>query len=133
VLVSSHLMSEMQQTADRLIVIGRGRLIADTTTAEMLRGLGQRQVRVRSSESDALSTELRKRGLTVARADGDELHVEDSTAEEIGALAHALNIPLHHIAEVEQSLEHAYRALTGSSVEYHGRLPEDAPAAKTAR
>ena len=132
VLVSSHLMSEMQQTADRLIVIGRGRLIADTTTEQMLRGLGHRQVRARSAAADALFTELRKRGFTVARVGGEELHVEQSTAEDVGAVAHALSIPLHHITEVEQSLEEAYLALTASSVEYHGRQPDDAAVSEVA-
>src|ERR687894_1913325 len=56
VLVSSHLMSEMQQTADRLVVIGRGRLIADATTKELLAGLGHRQVRVRTTQLEALGT-----------------------------------------------------------------------------
>jgi len=60
------------------------------------------------------------------RLDADELQVEDSTAEEVGALAHAANLPLHHIAEVEQSLEEAYLELTGDGVKHHGRRPEDA-------
>ena len=120
VLVSSHLMSEMQQTADRLVVIGRGRLIADTTTQEMLRGLGHRQVRVRSTESDALLVELRRRERAVSRVAADELHVDDSTALEVGALAHAAGIPLHHLSEGEQSLEQAYLALTTDSVEFSG-------------
>ena len=59
VLVSSHLMSEMQQTADRLVVIGRGRLIADATTEEIMRGLGHLQVRVRTSHSEVLGTLLK--------------------------------------------------------------------------
>jgi ABC-2 type transport system ATP-binding protein len=133
VLVSSHLMSEMEQTADRLVVIGRGRLIADTTTEELLRGLGRRQVRVRSSQADALLTELRRRGFTVDRVESDELRVADSTAEDVGALAHSVSIPLHHIAEVEQSLEDAYLALTGASVEYHGRSPEASTTTEAAR
>jgi ABC-2 type transport system ATP-binding protein len=108
VLVSSHLMSEMQQTADRLIVIGRGRLIADTTTDQLIRGLGQRQVRVRSSQADALFVELRSRGMTVQRVDTDELHIAGRTAEEVGAVVHAQHLPLHHLSEIEQSLEQAY-------------------------
>jgi ABC-2 type transport system ATP-binding protein len=115
VLVSSHLMSEMQQTADRLVVVGRGRLIADTTTEQLIRGLGARQVRVRSSQADALFVELRSRGMSVHRVDGDELHIADRTAE---------HLPLHHLSEIEQSLEDAYLGLTGSSVEYVGRQPE---------
>ncbi len=126
VLVSSHLMSEMQQTADRLIVISHGRLIADTTTEEMLRGLGQRQVRVRSARSEPLSVELRKHGFAVAHVDADELRIDGGTAEQVAAIAHSLGIPLHHIAQVEQSLEDAYLALTGTGVEHDGRRPDDA-------
>jgi ABC-2 type transport system ATP-binding protein len=125
VLVSSHLMSEMQQIADRLVVIGRGRLIADATTQDILRGLGGHlQVRVRSSQADQLLTQLREHGFTVQRVDAHELQVEDSTAEEVGALAHSVDVPLFHLSEVEQSLEHAYIELTSNSVEYHGRPAE---------
>lgn len=112
VLVSSHLMSEMQQTADRLIVVGRGRLIADTTTEEMLGGLTGRKVRVRSPQADDLFVVLRNHGLAVRRVggDGEELEVDGTTAQDVGGVAHAANIALHRIAEVEQSLEHAYLA-----------------------
>ncbi|MGS2619868.1 ABC transporter ATP-binding protein [Micromonospora sp. LZ34] len=82
VLVSSHLLSEMQQTADRLIIIGRGRLIADATTEDILRGLGHVQIRVLSTQSDLLLTRLRERGLTVQRVDTHELQVDGSSAEE---------------------------------------------------
>jgi len=128
VLVSSHLMSEMQQTADRLIVIGRGRLIADATTEDLLRGLGHRQVRVRSSQSDLLVSRLQERGLIVQRVDPHEVKVDDSTAEEVGTLAHASHIPLLHLSDVEQSLEQAFIELTTDSVEFHGRRAETAQA-----
>jgi len=124
VLVSSHLMSEMQQTADRLVVIGRGRLIADTTTDDLIRGLGQRQVRVRTSDPESFLTALERHGLAAERIDADELQVQDSTAADVGDLAHASRIPLHHLSEVEQSLEEAYLGLTGASVEYGGRAAE---------
>ncbi len=127
VLVSSHLLSEMQQTADRLVVIGRGRLIADATTAEILRGLGHRQVRVRSPQAVPFLARLQERGLAAQRVDEHELQVENSTGEEVGDLAHAFDIPLHHISEVEQSLEHAYLELTGAGVEFHGRPAEVTP------
>ncbi|TFV76783.1 ABC transporter ATP-binding protein [Blastococcus sp. CT_GayMR19] len=120
VLVSSHLMSEMEQTADRLVVIGRGRLIADATTGEILRGLGHRQVRVRTSQPDELLARLGEHGLTAQRLDGHELQVEGGTAEDVGELANAFSIPLHHLSEVQQSLEAAYLELTGDSVEFHG-------------
>ena len=124
VLVSSHLMSEMEQTADRLVVIGRGRLIADATTGEILRGLGSRQVRVRTSQPDQLLARLREQGFTAQRLDGAELQVDDGTAEAVGELANSFSIPLHHLSEVQQSLEDAYLELTGASVEFHGRLEE---------
>ncbi|MGY1801853.1 ABC transporter ATP-binding protein [Blastococcus sp. SYSU D00922] len=120
VLVSSHLLSEMEQTADRLVVIGRGRLIADTTTDEILRGLGHRQVRIRTPQADALFDLLRARDVPVTRVDPHELRVEDSTAEAVGELANSASIPLHHLSDVAQSLEAAYLALTGASVEFAG-------------
>jgi ABC-2 type transport system ATP-binding protein len=124
VLVSSHLMSEMQQTADRLVVIGRGRLIADATTAEILGGLGGRQVRVRTSQLEALGARLRDRGFAVRRIDEHEAHVEGSSAAEIGDLAHAWGVPLHHLSDLEQSLEQAFLELTDESVEFHGTAME---------
>ena len=124
VLVSSHLMSEMQQTADRLVVIGRGRLIADATTEDILHGLGNVQVRVRTSQPDPLLTHLRDHGWAVERVDGNELLVEDATAKEVGDLAHHVRVPIHHLSEVRQSLEQAYLELTSTSVEYHGRQAE---------
>ncbi|MFC6091276.1 ABC transporter ATP-binding protein [Saccharothrix lopnurensis] len=127
VLVSSHLLSEMEQIADRLVVIGRGRLIADATTEQILGGLGRLQVRVRSPRPDLLLAGFRERGLVVERVDEHELRVEDTTAEEVGRLAHACDVPLQHLSEVRQSLEDAYVELTGDSVEYHGGGGEAEP------
>jgi ABC-2 type transport system ATP-binding protein len=124
VLVSSHLMSEMQQTADRLVVIGRGRLIADATTEEILGGLGGRQVRVRTSQLEALGTRLQDRGFAVRRIDDHEAHVAGSSAAEVGDLAHAWGLPLHHLSDIEQSLEQAFLELTDDSVEFHGAAME---------
>ena len=120
VLVSSHLMSEMQQTADRLVVIGRGRLIADATTKELLAGLGHRQVRVRTTEPGLLVSRLQQEGRPARRVDDHELLVEDSTAVQVGDLAHSWGIPLHHLSDLEQSLEQAFLELTSDSVEFHG-------------
>jgi len=133
VLVSSHLLSEMEQTADRLVVIGRGRLIADATTEEILRGLGRGQVRVRSARSDALLARLRERGHTVERIDPEELQVEDATAEQVGDLANAADVPLRHLSEVAQSLEDAYLALTSTSVEFSGGDTEPEQTMEAAR
>ena len=130
VLISSHLLGEMEQIADRLVVIGRGRLIADATTEEILSGLGHVQVRVRSPEPDRLCARLRERGLQVHPVDAGELRVDGSTAEEVGGLAHASGVALHHLSEVRQSLEDAYLALTSGSVEYQGREPVTAGEAR---
>ena len=123
VLISSHLLGEMEQIADRLVVIGRGRLIADATTEQIVNGLGHVQVRVRGADPDRLLAGLRERGFEVRRDDAGELRVDGGTAEEVGGLAHSLDVPLHHLSEVRQSLEDAYVELTGSSVEYHGHEP----------
>ncbi|QFZ17853.1 ABC transporter ATP-binding protein [Saccharothrix syringae] len=126
VLVSSHLMSEVEQVADRLVVIGRGRLIADATTEEVVGGLGHVRVRVRVAEPDRLLAGLRAHGCEAHRADDRELLVTGCAADEVGRLAHALGIPLRHLSEVRQSLEDAYLELTGGSVEHHGRQAEAA-------
>ena len=145
VLVSSHLMSEMQLIADRVVVIGRGRLIADADLHDLLRGLGGvgaggdvdglggldgvggagggLRVRVRTPRPDELLRALAGRA-TVDRTAPGELEVCGLPAAEVGDLAHELGLPLHHLAEVEHSLENAYLALTDAGVEHHGRTPE---------
>ncbi|MGY1698989.1 ABC transporter ATP-binding protein [Geodermatophilus sp. SYSU D00766] len=130
VLVSSHLLGEVEQTADRLVVVGRGRLVADTTTAELLRGLGSRRVRVRCARPDLLLAGLAARGAAVERVDAHELRVEGLGAEDVGEVAAAAGAPLHHLSEVRQSLEEAYLALTAGSVEYAGSDPVPAGAAR---
>jgi ABC-2 type transport system ATP-binding protein len=122
VLVSSHLMSEVQHVADRVVVIGRGRLIADATVDEVLRGLGGHRVRVRTPSVDDLARVLAGRADAVERTGPDELEVTGWPASEVGDLAHAAGLRLHHLAEVEQSLEQAYLQLTEDSVEHHGQL-----------
>ncbi|MFW3169880.1 ABC transporter ATP-binding protein [Geodermatophilus sp. CPCC 206100] len=133
VLVSSHLLSEMQQIADRLVVIGRGRLIADATTEEILRGLGHHQVRVRSAQADTLAGLLQERGRVVQRVGVGELLVDGTTAEEVGELANAASVALHHLSDVAQSLEEAYLSLTGASVEYAGATEPAGTATEGAR
>ena len=119
VLYSSHLMSEVQQTADRLVIIGRGRLIADATTGEVLRGLGGAKVRVRTPDPDGLFVALREHGRRVRKLDDGALEVQ-APRDVVGDLAHALGLPVHELADVGQSLEDAFVELTGSSVEFHG-------------
>ena len=127
VLVSSHLMSEMELIADRVVVIGRGRLIADAGIDEVLRGLGGQRVKVRTPHVDELHRALSGGELadraTVGRPAPGELEVTGLGAVEVGDLAHALGVPLHHLAEVEQSLEDAYLSLTETSLDFRGSQP----------
>jgi ABC-2 type transport system ATP-binding protein len=123
VLVSSHLMSEMQLIADRVVIIGRGRLIADAGVDEVLRGLGGQRVRVRTPQPDRLRRALADRADVESAAPG-ELEVTGLATSEIGDIAHDLGVRVHHLAEVEQSLEHAYLSLTEGSVDFSGHTPE---------
>ncbi|HYO35957.1 MAG TPA: ABC transporter ATP-binding protein, partial [Geodermatophilus sp.] len=130
VLVSSHLLSEVEQTADRLVVVGRGRLVADTTTEELLRGLGGGRVRVRCARPDVLAAALRERGATVEPTGTAELEVQGLSAEEVGRVADSVRVPLHHLSDVQSSLEEAYLALTAGSVEFAGHDGVPAGAAR---
>lgn len=113
-------MSEMQLVADRVVVIGRGRLVADLSVSEMLRGLGGPTVRVRTPEVDQLADALARRASDVRRTGPEEMEVEGLAAADVGDAARGLGLALHHLSDVEQSLEHAYLALTADDVEYHG-------------
>lgn len=115
VLLSSHLMSEMQMTADHLVVIGRGRLLADTTVAEFVsEGRG---VRVTSPDAAGLAA-LGER-LPGARSSAPgTLYVAGESVERVGDLAYQLGVRLHGLTVEEASLEQKYMELTGESVEY---------------
>src|SRR5918993_4138311 len=116
VLVSSHLMSEVQLVADRVVVIGDGRLVADSTVAELLGRAGGPRVRVCTPRPDDLVRHLPAHALA-ERTGTDELEVAGIGSADVGDLAHAIGVPVHHLSEVEQSLEHAYLALTGQQVD----------------
>ena len=124
VLVSSHLMSEMQLIADRVVIIGRGRLIADSPVTQILGDLDGQRVRVRTPAATDLSRALEQRAVSVERTGPDEIEVDGLTAEVIGTVAHQIGVPLHHLAEIQQSLEHAYLRLTEDSVEHHGHATD---------
>jgi ABC-2 type transport system ATP-binding protein len=113
VFVSSHLMSEMEQTADRLVVIGRGRLIADTEIGALLNG---GSVRVRGPELAPLGAALAGHQLHWKSA--TELLVSGVSVERVGDLAYETGVRLHELRPVETSLEQAYMDLTADSVEY---------------
>jgi ABC-2 type transport system ATP-binding protein len=124
VLVSSHLMSEMEYTADHLLVIGRGRLIADCGMAEFIaRGSGQ-AVRVRTPQPDALARAVAAAGGSVAAAaDDGQFEVRSLTEDQVSDLAFAQGIRLYHLAATRVSLEHAFMELTADSVEFRAELP----------
>ncbi len=123
VFVSSHLMSEMESTADHLIVIGRGRLIADCSMAEFIaRGTGQ-AVLVRTPQPDALARAATAAGGTVTQPGGGDLEVRGLPEARIGDLALASGIALHHLAPARASLEEAFMELTADSVEYQAGVP----------
>ena len=119
VFVSSHLLAEMANTADRLVVIGRGRLIASTTVDEFVSRSGASTVRVRSPQLDALGRMLADTGLTVEPVPGDSaLLVRGASIENVGNLAARHAITLHELSAQQASLEEAYMELTDQAVEY---------------
>ncbi|MFK0174284.1 ATP-binding cassette domain-containing protein [Streptomyces sp. NPDC090306] len=117
VLMSSHLMSEMELTADHLIVVGRGRLIADTTMKDFIETHSEREVLVRTPKAETLRPLLA--GAADVRAeDNDTLVVTGLEAAEIGALAAADGVELHELSPRQVSLEKAFMNLTRDAVEY---------------
>ncbi|MBG6059421.1 ABC-2 type transport system ATP-binding protein [Cryobacterium sp. MP_M5] len=118
VLLSSHLMSEMALTADHLIMLGRGRVIADAPVADIIGGAGSNTVRVRSPQATRLATLLAQPDVTVTAGEQDTLDVTGVSAVEIGEQAAAAGIVLHELTSIGASLEDAYMALTQNEVEY---------------
>ncbi|WP_166868059.1 ABC transporter ATP-binding protein [Salinibacterium sp. ZJ70] len=119
VFLSSHLMSEMAQTADHIIVLGRGRVIADAPVAEIVASAsGRGAVRVRTPQTEQLVAAVSAEGGAVA-PDASGLLVTGLASERIGELAAQSGIVLHELAPLAGSLEDAYLALTQDEVEYH--------------
>jgi ABC-2 type transport system ATP-binding protein len=124
VFVSSHLMSEMALTADHLIVIGRGRLVADAPIEEFVRQSSRRDVLVRSPAGGALAGLLSQRGGTVTAETDGRLAVTGLDVAAIGDLAREHGITLHELTPRHASLEEAFMELTKDSVDYHADLPD---------
>ncbi len=118
VFVSSHLMSEMALTADHLIVIGRGRLIADRSVAEFVRLASKDLVRVRTPQPQLLTPLLTQVGGTVEALGPDLLEVGGLLAATIGDLALAHAVPVHELTPQQASLEEAFMELTHEDVEF---------------
>ncbi|MEX5718786.1 ABC transporter ATP-binding protein [Geodermatophilus maliterrae] len=124
VLVSSHLMAEMALTADHLVVIGRGRILADCSTAEFIAEHAASFVKVRTPQPGQLADLLRRSGADVTR-DGDELHVHGVDAAATGELAAGAGLVLHELGLVTSSLEEAFMTLTAGSVEFAAARPAE--------
>jgi ABC-2 type transport system ATP-binding protein len=132
VFVSSHLMGEMALTADHLIVIGRGKLIADTSVEEFVARASAKVVLVRSPELPRLRVVLEAPGVTFEGGERGSLEVHGLTTEQIGDTAAAHGIAIHELTPQQASLEEAFMTLTRSAVEFgstaEGRTPEEAAA-----
>jgi ABC-2 type transport system ATP-binding protein len=119
VFLSSHLMSEMALTADHLLVIGRGRIIADGPTATVIAQATQETVRVVSPQATDLAALLQGPDVTVTSDEPGVLTIIGATSVQVGELAAANRVVLHELTPVSGSLEEAYMSLTQDSVEYH--------------
>jgi ABC-2 type transport system ATP-binding protein len=128
VFVSSHLMSEMAITADHVIVVGRGRLIADQPVADLVAQSSGHLVKVRTPDPDQLGALIGTAGGKVTRSADGSLSVADLTADAIGDLAAEHGIRLHELTPLQASLEEAFMDLTRESVEFRGGHTEPPPA-----
>jgi ABC-2 type transport system ATP-binding protein len=119
IFVSSHLMSEMALTADHLVVIGQGRLMADTSMADFIAQNSRSYVRLRSPQQEQLLDVLLGAGFSAARAGDGSLEVDGATAAQLGELVAEHRLVLHELSSQKASLEEAFMQLTAESVEYH--------------
>ncbi|MGI6878615.1 ABC transporter ATP-binding protein [Microbacterium sp. gxy059] len=118
VFLSSHLMSEMAQTADHIIVLGRGRVLADAPLAEFLRAADRDLTRVRVSDADVLARRIAADGVRVTRTSGEDLEIDGIPAHRIARAAAEEGLDLFELSPVGSSLEEAYLALTDDATEY---------------
>jgi ABC-2 type transport system ATP-binding protein len=123
VFVSSHLMSEMALTADHLIVIGRGKLLADTSMAEFIEQNSGSFVRVRTPQPERLRDAMAAAGINPAVTDDGTFEVAEGDPAKIGELAAEHRVVLHELSQQRASLEEAFMRLTAESVEYHAGTP----------
>jgi ABC-2 type transport system ATP-binding protein len=113
----------MEYTADHLIVIGRGKLIADCSMSEFIARSSGAAVRVRTPMADDLIKGVTAEGATTITDDDGAIEIRGMTAEAVGDIAFEQGIRLHELAVVHASLEEAFMELTASSVEYHAGIP----------
>ncbi|MFF8844509.1 ABC transporter ATP-binding protein [Streptomyces sp. NPDC015127] len=134
IFVSSHLMSEMALTADHLIVIGQGRLLADTSMADFIHENSRSYVRLRTPQREKLLDVLHTAGLIAVESGNGTLEIDGASTEQLGELAAEHRIVLHELSAQRASLEEAFMQMTAGAVEYHAHAtdaaaPVPAPAA----
>jgi ABC-2 type transport system ATP-binding protein len=125
VLVSSHLMSELQDTADHVVVIGRGRLIADTSVRDLLAAASKDQILLRTSGRSEAMTVLANAGATVTASDRETLTVSGLPAERVVALLGERGLPVMEVAQHRASLEEAYMELTRDALDFEAVAVEE--------
>ncbi|MGW0736815.1 ABC transporter ATP-binding protein [Streptomyces sp. NPDC002851] len=130
VLVSSHLMNETASFADHLVVLGRGRLLADTPMQDFIDAQVRPRVRVRTTDDRALRGLLESRGYAPERAADGSWTVPDARVADIGPLAAGAGVPILELAAEEATLEDAYLALTADETQYAARPAATAVAAR---
>jgi ABC-2 type transport system ATP-binding protein len=123
VLVSSHLMAELQDSADHLVVVGRGKVIADTSVAELIAAASGNRVSLRTTAWSDATAALTRAGGTVAAADRDTLTVSGLPAERIVAVLSGSGVPFSEVSAHRATLEEAYMELTRDAVEYRAVAP----------
>jgi ABC-2 type transport system ATP-binding protein len=123
VFVSSHLMSEMENTADHLVVVGQGKLIADCAMSEFIARSSGSAVRVRTPSPDSLVLAIAAEGGTATTEKDGTLLVQGMAAEQVGDIAFEKGVRLHELFTMRASLEEAFMELTASSVEYRAEVP----------
>jgi len=126
VLVSSHLMSELEDTADHLVIVGRGRVIADTSTADLLAAASGDRVTVRAAAAAEAAAVLEQAGATVAATGSGALTVSGLSAERIVTLLSGHAVPFSEVSAHRASLEAAYLQLTKDAVEYRAEPATEA-------
>jgi ABC-2 type transport system ATP-binding protein len=127
VFLSSHLMSEMALTADHLIVIGRGKIIADAPIKDIITGKGQSRTRVRTDQPDQLMNVLAGNGVSVEVQDHELLEVKGLDPRQIARAALDSRVMIYELTPLQASLEEAYMELTKDEVEYHSLITTGAP------
>ncbi|MGO2425952.1 MAG: ABC transporter ATP-binding protein [Corynebacterium flavescens] len=127
VLISSHLLSEMSLTADHLVVIGRGKLVANQSTYGFVKEHSQSSVIVRSEYLKEFAGALREEAVDFQEAADEEgrptLVIKNRTTDSVGQLAYSTGVPLNELSLKRASLEDAFMQMTGDSVQYHGNTP----------